>query len=213
MTAEIATSHMALESGPGALWLEEDELTFPSYPRRFYSNPELADLNNCTSMSNAPSEIESLLDKDDSLSTNTDFWREVPVSCEHDEPVAPQNSALDLSHNDFDLESPLKSPVVSSAASAEPRLEDFFQDLETTNPASQQTLFQSDFQFKRLCFRDADGKLALTDAQSSYHISKPMHKNVTYNTSKGLLKRALRRKSGFWEMASPSFAVAEFMLM
>ncbi|SCU82164.1 LADA_0C03444g1_1 [Lachancea dasiensis] len=213
----------------GHSWLQEEEeeeeevMLFPSYPKRFRASDsaetagsEDGSSDQCSSGS-AP-DIESLLDKDDSVTTNADFWREVPVSSEFagDEPAAvvDPGSACDA---ELATVSPLASPQ-------EPRLEDFIQDVEPSLSAGPSSYHlqsdyacQSDFQIKRLCFRDADGKLALTDASRSsslHHISKPLHKRLSNcKTSKKLLKRALRRKSGFWEMASPAFAVAEFMLL
>ncbi|SCU89900.1 LAME_0E06084g1_1 [Lachancea meyersii CBS 8951] len=219
------TQHLSMEAH-ASMWLEDEELTFPSYPRRFHRASDASATVACDSASRGSassmhSDIESLLDRDDSLSGNADFWREVPAACEgNGELDAAQMTESSLTHTTTPLhthssmplqESPLASPVTPASETC---LEDFICDVGPSANTSSllQTPFQPDFQIKRLCFRDAEGKLALTDSRGS--VSKPsFSRHTSYKTSRKLLKRALRRKSGLWEMASPKFAVAEFMLL
>ncbi|SCU97223.1 LAFA_0G10418g1_1 [Lachancea sp. 'fantastica'] len=233
---------MPLETHAHAsVWLEDEELTFPSYPRRFHRASDAG----CDVGSNAPptspsssssvrSDIESLLDRDESLNSNEDFWREVPATTESSssssaatttDPSSSQNdpnlsfplstAIPHSSSSSSSSSSPLESPQSPQSPVSETCLEDYIRDMgpSATGPTMLQSQYQPDFQIKRLCFRDADGKLALTD-HSRASVHKPSHaRGKSYKTSRKLLKRALRRKSGLWEMASPKFAVAEFMLL
>lgn len=206
----------------GEVWAEDEELTFPSFPKRFHSQPNDEDSVDETEAGSESvssfvgSDIEHLLGKDESVTTNADFWREVRTSCDYEPSSVSHGSEQEEEHSNGEAQAPSSplsphSPLspLSHDSITETRLEDFIRDIGSLNSASPDN-FQPDFQIKRLCFRDADGKLALT-ASGGSHVHKPSSKNP--RSSKKLMRRVLRRKSALWEMASPNFAVAEFMLL
>ncbi|SCW01319.1 LAFE_0D09956g1_1 [Lachancea fermentati] len=194
----------------------DGELAFPSHPKRFRGHAVAAaeTAAAATHACDALEEIEKLVGRDGVLGTTADFWREVASACEDvdgdgDEDVTSDGASSDLAPAAM---TPATSPLASPLAGDEPRLEDFISDAGTTSaPAAAAAAFQPRFQIKELCFRDADGKLALTAAGPA-HVHKPAHLRAS-KSSKRLIKRALRRKSGVWEMVCPSVAVAEFMLL
>ncbi|KAM3161898.1 hypothetical protein ACU8KH_04015 [Lachancea thermotolerans] len=190
------------------LWGEDEELTFPSFPKRFQAQAGEAGPAPAAEKPDDETSIEQLLHKDEALSTNTDFWREVRASSEAEPAGEPAGSAAAAALGES-LAEPLSPLSPAPRAASETRLEDFIRDVGPLHAASPGS-FQPDFQIKRLCFRDAEGKLALTAVGSS-HVHKPARRHP--HNHKKLLKKVLRRKSGLWEMASPSFAVAEFMLL
>lgn len=205
---------------------EELEFTFPSYPKRFHrhhrsqpnSKPTIEDssLHLETDDASSAIHIETLLHTDEGLTNNEDFWREVGTSFydEDMEHVSPKSAALSEEGSDG-LQSPLENspPLYTShyaTSNSEPSfIEDFIADDSANPAASDEALFDSStYQFKRLCYRDSEGKLALTTENN--HIRKPYHRG---KKRKNQMKQVLRRKSGFWEMVCPSVGIGEFMLL
>ncbi|CEP61551.1 uncharacterized protein LALA0_S03e05402g [Lachancea lanzarotensis] len=227
---------LPLDTQANNVWMEDEELTFPSYPKRFHRASDAAQTavgcdgvaavsssssSSSSSTSSVRSDIESLLDRDDSLNSNEDFWREVRATSETAAATTTELNSSQDSDLSFSLTTSPATTVADlsqfSSPVSETCVEDYICDMgpSANGPSMLQNQFQPDFQIKRLCFRDAEGKLALTD-HSRASVCKPSHArshNKSYKTSRKLLKRALRRKSGLWEMASPKFAVAEFMLL
>ncbi|GCE99188.1 hypothetical protein ZYGM_003393 [Zygosaccharomyces mellis] len=133
---------------------------------------------------------------------NDDFWKEVGTTDEEALcfPEIEKQNGSGSSTNE-----PLQEPS-SSQESQEDLTQFISEDLGSAQPVDSSS-WDQDCRIKLLCYRDAEGKLRLRNANSSDGGSGRVQKK-----SKKLLRRAIRRKSGVREMVSTGIGIGEFML-
>ncbi|CAL9737568.1 hypothetical protein MOSE0_M03224 [Monosporozyma servazzii] len=149
---------------------------------------------------------------------DTDFWKEVKGT---NEDIIPFNNI-----NTDDIRSKRRLSMVSQHM-ANATMEDFVSDDllatssttgNTTNNNTPISTDMSQYNIKLLCYRDADGKLALRttnqNKRNNYSLSGPtgLVRRKRTNKKKNMLKKAIRRKSGVLEMISTGVKMNEFML-
>lgn len=190
------------------------------YPKRFHRrssslNPSITEQRK-HSISGYP--LSDLLGN----TTSEDFWKEVSTTNEEaiyypegavmGETSSPKLSATAVESSSQDLSDTSFDEYITEDLSAAP------------SSAVDSSTWNEDYKIKLLCYRDATGKLRLkTKESNSYTVSKQVSNSVRKTVSrqpqkKGkknknkLLKHAIRRKSGVWEMVSTGIGIGEFML-
>lgn len=184
------------------------------YPKRFHRrsslNPSITEQRN-NSLSGYP--LNDLLGN----ATSEDFWKEVSVTNEE---------AIYYPEGTVVGETSL--PKLSTAVEplSDTSFDEFITEDLTAAPSSavDSNTWDEDYKIKLLCYRDATGKLRLkTEESNNYTVSKQVNNSVRKTVSRQLqkkgkknknklLKHAIRRKSGVWEMVSTGIGIGEFML-
>ncbi|AQZ14171.1 YGR079W [Zygosaccharomyces parabailii] len=170
-----------------------------AYPKRFHRRSSMAhaapERKNSTSLS-AYSLGEFLTN-----SKNDDFWKEVGATDE-EALCFPETDPLSEPTGMSSSEEPSAQEPCGQEPAKQADLSQFItEDLGSTQPMDSYS-WDQDCKVKLLCYRDAEGKLRLRNANGG-RVNKK---------GKKLLKRAIRRKSGVREMVSTGIGIGEFML-
>lgn len=148
---------------------------------------------------------------------DADFWKEVKGT---NEDMIPFNN----NNNQDEIRSKRRLSMVSQHM-ANSSMEDFVSDdllaassITGNNNNTPMPSDMSQYKIKLLCYRDADGKLALKttnqNKRNNVALSGPtgLVRRKRVNKKKKMLKKAIRRKSGVLEMISTGVKMNEFML-
>lgn len=175
------------------------------YPKRFHRRSSLTHVqpDRRNSLLSSPSLSYHPLGEFLINAKNDDFWKEVGTTDEEAlcfPEVETQNAPAPP------MTESSQEPGSSSQESQEDLTQFISEDLGSAQPVDSSS-WDQDCRIKLLCYRDAEGKLRLRNANSSDGGSGRVQKK-----SKKLLKRAIRRKSGVREMVSTGIGIGEFML-
>lgn len=180
------------------------------YPKRFHHNGA----NRGVAVEPRKSSVSNVA-LNELLGINEDFWKDVAMTQE-ESICYPQQTVSDAT------ELPHKT-CSSNEDFAETSFDEFItEDFGTSvSMDASSANWDQDHKIKLLCYRDSKGNFRLrTEDESRVGRSTPSKSCVTKkslkkhnkNKTKKLLKRAIRRKSGVWEMVNTGIGIGEFML-
>lgn len=154
------------------------------------------------------------------LGINEDFWKEVALTQEESICYTPETALGDVQRAQADAQAGIQPESQGEATCADTSFEEYItEDLDiSTATGPDSTNWNQDFKIKLLCYRDGKGNFRLKteeDIKNNHGgnaVTKTSIKKLKKNRDKKLLKRALRRKSGVWEMVNTGVGIREFML-